>query len=350
MITTIDCITPEGIRAFDSLLSGSRTVTVTTHTHPDGDALGSASALVCHLRETRGKDAVAVLPDSPSPTVRHIIPGCAPFLFHDTEPDACMERISRSDLVILLDGNGFSRTEKLQSAFEACRAEKVLVDHHLNPDREAFGLVFSTPDISSASELLYFILLALPETGGEPARLSSDTATALLTGMTTDTNNFANSVYPSTLEMASGLLAAGVNRDAVLAGLYNNYRENRVRIMGYLQYEDMRITPEGMAYMVATREILDRFGAEEGETEGLVNVPLSIGRVKMSVLLKENDGHFRVSIRSKDGVSAQQCAVDWFHGGGHEKAAGGKLFWPGDIPSPEGVSSYLENVSRQCLK
>ena len=168
--------------------------------------------------------------------------------------------------------------------------------------------------------------------------------------MTTDTNNFANSVYPSTLEMASGLLAAGVNRDAVLAGLYNNYRENRVRIMGYLQYEDMRITPEGMAYMVATREILDRFGAEEGETEGLVNVPLSIGRVKMSVLLKENDGHFRVSIRSKDGVSAQQCAVDWFHGGGHEKAAGGKLFWPGDIPSPEGVSSYLENVSRQCLK
>ena len=349
MITTIDCITPEGIRTLDSLLEGSTAVTVTTHTHPDGDALGSASALVCHLREARGKDAVAVLPDSPSPTVRPIIPDGAPFLFHDTEPEACLNRIAGSDLVILLDGNGFSRTEGLQAAFAASRAQKVLIDHHLNPERSDFGLVFSTPDISSASELLYFVLLQLPEIGGDPARLPADTARALMAGMTTDTNNFANSVYPSTLEMASSLLAAGVDRDAVLASLYNNYRENRVRIMGYLQYENMRITPEGMAFMIATREIMDRFGAEEGETEGLVNVPLSIDRVRMSVLLKENDGHFRVSIRSKRGTSAQQCAVDWFHGGGHENAAGGKLFWPGDIPGPEDAAAYLENVSRQCL-
>ena len=350
MIMTLDCITPDGIRAFDTLLKDSQTVTVTTHSHPDGDALGSASAMVCHLREVLGKDAVAVLPDTPSPTVRHIIPDGAPFLFHDTEPEACLERIGRSDLVILLDGNGFSRTEGLQDAFTASGAQKVLVDHHLNPERDAFGLVFSTPDVSSASEVLYYVLLELPDIGGDPARLPADAARALMTGMTTDTNNFANSVYPSTLEMASGLLAAGVDRDAVLAALYSNYRENRVRIMGYLQYENMRITPEGMAYMVATREIMDRFGAEEGETEGLVNVPLSIGRVKMSVLLKENDGHFRVSIRSKRGTSAQRCAMDWFHGGGHENAAGGKLFWPGDIPAPEDAAAYLENVSRRCLK
>ena len=345
-----DCITPEGIRTFDTLLKDSRTVTVTTHTHPDGDALGSASGMVCYLRGKLGKDAVAVLPDTPSPTVRHIIPDGAPFLFHDTEPEACLERIRRSDLVILLDGNGFSRTESLQDAFTVSKARKVLVDHHLNPVRDAFGLVFSTPDISSASELLYYLLLGLPDTGGDPARLPADTARALMTGMTTDTNNFANSVFPSTLEMASGLLAAGVDRDAILSDLYNNYRENRVRVMGYLQYENMRITPEGLAYMVATREIMDRFGAEEGETEGLVNVPLSIDRVRMSVLLKENDGHFRVSIRSKHGTSAQRCAVEWFHGGGHENAAGGKLFWPDDIPAPEDAAAYLENVSRQCLK
>lgn len=350
MITTIDCIKPEDIRALDSLLAGVHTVTVATHTHPDGDALGSASALVSHLRRIRGKDAVAMLPDSPAATVRPIIPDSVPFLCNDTEPEACRERIVRSDLIFLLDGNGFSRTEGLQAAFEASSAQKVLIDHHLNPEQNAFSLVFSTSDISSASELLYYILLALPETGGDPARLSPDTARALMTGMTTDTNNFANSVFPSTLEMASGLLAAGVDRDAILSDLYNRYRENRVRLMGYLQYEDLRITPEGMAFMVATREILDRFGAEEGETEGLVNIPLSIDRVRMSILLKENDGHFRVSIRSKRGTSAQQCAVDWFHGGGHENAAGGKLFWPGDIPSPEDAAAYLENVSRQCLR
>ena len=349
MITTTDCIRPEDIRALDSLLTDARTVTVATHTHPDGDALGSASALVSHLRRVRGKDAMVLLPDSPSPTVRPIIPDSVPFLCLDTEPEACLERIGRSDLVFLLDGNGFSRTEGLQASLAASSARKVLIDHHLNPERESFDLVFSTPDISSASELLYYVLLALPETGGDPARLSPDTARALMTGMTTDTNNFANSVFPSTLEMASGLLAAGVDRDAILADLYNRYRENRVRLMGYLQYENMRITPEGMAFMVATREIMDRFGADEGETEGLVNIPLSIDRVKMSILLKEGDGHFRVSIRSKRGTSAQQCAIRWFHGGGHENAAGGKLFWPGDILAPEDAAHYLENVSRQCL-
>jgi phosphoesterase RecJ-like protein len=101
--------------------------------------------------------------------------------------------------------------------------------------------------------------------------------------------------------------------------------------------------------MIATREILDRFDAREGETEGLVNVPLAIAEVKMSILLKEDDGHFRVSVRSKKGWSAQQCAIRWFNGGGHENASGGKLFWPKDIASPDEAAAYLENVSRQCL-
>ena len=88
---------------------------------------------------------------------------------------------------------------------------------------------------------------------------------------------------------------------------------------------------------------------EEGETEGLVNIPLSIDRVKMSILLKEEKDHFRVSIRSKKGWSARECAVAHFHGGGHENASGGKLWWPADIDGPEAAAAYLEQVSRSCL-
>ena len=345
-----DCIDRESIRRLDVLLDRCDTVTVTAHTHPDGDALGSASALVSYLRERRAKDAVLVLCDSPAATVRFIVPDSVPLLCHDRKPEACLERIAASSLVVLLDCNGFSRTEALQAAFEASRAPKVLIDHHLNPERERFDEVFSTPDISSASELLYDILLDLPDIDGDPRRLPATSARALLTGMTTDTNNFANSVYPSTFRMASELLAAGVDRDAILQELYNRYRENRVRVMGYLQYEGLHITPEGLAYMIATRDILDRFGVEDGETEGLVNIPLSIDRVKMSILLKQEKDHFRVSIRSKKGSSAQACAVRWFHGGGHENASGGKLFWPGDIALPEEASAYLEHVSQECLR
>jgi len=344
-----DFIDIEGIRRLDVLLDRCMTVTVTAHTHPDGDALGSASALVEYLRACRGKDAVFVLSDTPSATVRPIVPEGVPLLCLDSEPQTCLGRIAGSDLLILLDGNGFSRTEGLQAAFEASPAPKVLIDHHLNPERERFEVVFSTPDISSASELLYYVLLSLPDIGEDPAKLPAASARALLTGMTTDTNNFANSVYPTTFRMASELLAAGVDRDAVLSDLYNRYRENRVRAMGYLQYENLRITPEGLAFMIATRAILDRFGLEDGETEGLVNIPLSIDRVKMSILLKEDQGHFRVSIRSKKGWSAQACAVRFFHGGGHENASGGKLFWPADIASPEGAAAYLESVSQACL-
>jgi phosphoesterase RecJ-like protein len=342
-------IDTEAVRRLDTLLESGKTVTVTAHTHPDGDALGSVSACVGYLRECRGKDAVAVLPDSPAATVRPIVPAGVPLLCFDTEPEACLARIAASDLVILLDGNGFSRTEGLQDAFEASPAPKVLIDHHVGPEADRFRLVFSTPDVSSASELLYYILLALPDIGQDPRKLPADAARALLTGMTTDTNNFANSVYPGTFRMAADLIAAGVDREAVLADLYNRYRENRVRVMGYLQYENMHITPEGLAYIIATRDILDRFGVEDGETEGLVNVPLSIDRVKMSILLKEDEGHFRVSIRSKKGWSARDCARDHFNGGGHENASGGKLWWPRDIAGPRDAAAYLEKVSRECL-
>ena len=342
-------IDQESVRKLDALFQNAASVTVTAHSHPDGDALGSVSALVSYLRECRGKDAVAVLPDSPAATVRPIVPDSVPLLCHDTDPEACLRRIAGSGLVVLLDGNGFSRTEGLQPAFEAAPVPKALIDHHVGPERDRFQVVFSTPDVSSASELLYYILLEMPDIDGDARRLPATAARALLTGMTTDTNNFANSVYPGTFRMASELTAAGVDRDAVLADLYNRYRENRVRVMGYLQYEAMRITPEGLAYIIATRDILDRFGVEEGETEGLVNVPLSIDRVKMSILLKQEKDHFRVSIRSKKGWSARLAATGRFHGGGHENAAGGKLRWPGDIAAPEDAAAFLEQVSRDFL-
>lgn len=339
----------KSIHRLDSLFNACNRITVTAHTHPDGDALGSSAALVCYLRERRGKDAVAVLSDTPADTVRHLIPEGTPYLYADTDLPACLDRIAGSDLVVLVDANGFNRTEGLQDAFESSPAPKVLIDHHLGPERSRFTEVFSVADISSASELLYYILLELPDIGHDARNLPAATGRALLTGMTTDTNNFANSVWPGTFRMASELLAAGVDRDAILADIYNRYRENRVRAMGYLQHERMRITPEGLAFIVATREVLDRFEVKDGETEGLVNIPLSIDRVRMSILLKEGKDHFRVSIRSKRGWSARQCAVRFFHGGGHENASGGKLWWPADIASPAEAEAYLETVSKECL-
>lgn len=360
----MDFIRKENIQALQQCLADANRPVVLTHTHPDGDALGASSALVLYLRSL-GKDAALILPDSPAENLRFILPESIPCYCNDQDAPAAESRIREADLIILADANHFSRTEGLQKAASASPARKVLMDHHLNPDLETFGLAFTTPDISSASEVVYWVLKSISEeahapegasaifsaTEGAwpPQGISTEIGTALMIGMTTDTNNFANSVYPSTFRMASELIAAGVDRDALLQQIYNSYRENRVRLMGYMQSEQLHILPGGSAYMILTRDIQQRFGMLDGESEGLVNVPLTIGQVKLSVLLKEDDGHFRVSVRSKKGTSAQQLALKYFHGGGHENAAGGKLFIGTDIGSSGDAPAYVEQALKCFL-
>ena len=359
----MDCIPQDSLKRLQVLIDGASRVSVLGHTHPDGDALGCTGALALFLRDICGKDAVLVLPDSPADNLRFILPSSCPLLCGDTEPEAAAARIGESDLIFLLDCNGFSRTEGLEPYLAASTARKVLIDHHLNPQRECFDLVFSTPDISSASEFLYWVLKALEENVSPEAKKKADASgetfsskasaisigTCLLAGMTTDTNNFANSVYPSTFRMASELIAAGVDRDALLQQLYNSYRENRVRLFGHMQAHELRILGDA-ACMILTKELQQRFDVREGETEGLVNVPLTIADVRLSIFLKEDDGHFRVSIRSKKGTSAQQLAVQYFHGGGHENAAGGKLFIGEDIPQAADAAAYVENALKSFLR
>ena len=338
---------PADIQRLDTLLAAAKCVSIVVHTHPDGDALGSGAALTAYLRLCRGTDACLVLPD-PAPASLDFLVDPAHTLVA-TDPQPVLARIAASDLLVCLDMHSFGRSESLAAPLQASAARKVLIDHHLNPDRDAFDLVFSETEISSASELLYRLLLGLPGVGSAD-RLPMEVLAPLMAGMTTDTNNFANSVYPSTLQMASELLAAGVDRDAILDRLYHDYRENRFFAMGAFLSERLVILPEGVAYAVLDRAFLDRFDLQEGETEGFVNLPLGIGRVRMSIFLREAEGQFRVSIRTKPGVSANRLATESFHGGGHECAAGGKLFFPQDIAGPEQAEAYVKAAAARFMR
>lgn len=338
----------ENIQAFRSMIRQASRMAVVAHTHPDGDALGSCTALSLWLAG-KGKKVTCVLPDTPADNLQFILSPDVRYLYFDTDASAAEAAIREADLVVQLDCNHFSRTEGLEPFLKASTARKILIDHHLNPDRESFELVFSTPEVSSASELLYWVLKAADGDTLGPLGLGMTIGTALMAGMTTDTNNFANSVFPSTFRMASELIAAGVNRDALLEQLYNSCRENRVRLMGYMQYEGLKILPEGAAYMILTKDIMTRFNLREGESEGLVNVPLTIGTVKLSVLLKEDEGHLRVSVRSKKGTSAQQLAARFFHGGGHENASGGKLHIGTDISRADAAEAYVVDALKTFL-
>lgn len=328
------------IQIFDNWIRDAGRIVISSHMHPDGDAVGSSCALANYLKN-RGKTVSVVLPDPvPDTLVFALDPLTASMV--SSEQKACEELISDADLIVSIDYNRPDRTANLENAIRSSKARKVLIDHHLNPDSEFYSLIFSTPETSSSCEVLYGILKSMPDVSSDIQKIGLKACTLLMLGMTTDTNNFANSTYPSTLQMASDLLSAGVDRQEVLSGLYNNYRENRYRFMGHFLKEKLKLTSYGLAYAVITDADLNGFDIREGETEGFVNLPLGIASVRMSIFLKQDGNEFRVSIRSKRGVSANRCATMYFNGGGHENASGGKLLIPDHVESAEAAKAYTE--------
>jgi len=337
-------INANNIRIFERMISDSCRICITTHMKPDGDAIGSCTALYHYLKMC-GKKSVKIILNDRHPAYLSFTTSDIPredLVVHKEMPAEADMCISDCDLLFCLDFNAFHRADKLEEALGTSKADKVLIDHHLNPDIDSFSLVFSETDISSASELLYHILMETGIIAHDATALPEATVTALMTGMTTDTNNFANSVFPSTFRMASSLLAAGADRDRILSNLYNQYSENRLRLMGHMMKDLLTITEDGVAYIVLDRKTQEEYCISEGDTEGFVNMPLSIAEVRMSLLLKEDEDRIRVSIRSKKGTSANTCARKHFNGGGHENAAGGKLMIPEDLPGIEAAAAYIE--------
>lgn len=333
-------VTADKIARLSAMLDGGPRVCVLSHTNPDGDAAGSSTAVRRYLA-SRGIEATVVLPGELAGNLKFIVdPECT--VYASSEPGKAEALVTGCDLLICTDFNKPSRVDSLEGALRRSPARKVLIDHHQEPDTELFDLWFSETEISSASELVYQVLRALEASHPDGGPLTEPCARALMCGMTTDTNNFANSVYPSTLAMASDLLSLGVDRDAIIEAIYNSGRENRLRITGYILSEKLHIEGD-TAWMILRREEIEHFGIREGELEGLVNIPLTVKEVTASIFLREDEGgYFRVSIRSKKGRSALAIAKTWYGGGGHEQAAGGKLRWPSQISSPEGAEAYVK--------
>lgn len=333
------------------MLISARHPVIVTHMRPDGDAIGSSMGLY-HTLKSYGKRAKVALVNPAPSNLDFLLSDCdhEDILIHETDRKKTEDAICGSDLIVCLDFNAFHRTGTLEHILTESKADKILIDHHLSPDAGSFSLMFSKTDISSASELLYHILKKLPPVGNDATRLPKEAATALMTGMTTDTNNFANSVFPSTFVMASELISAGVDRDMIIGNLYNRFKESRIRLQGHVLKDLMQTTGHGVAYIVLDRQTMQKYNVEEGDTEGFVNIPLTIDNIRLSVFAKEDDGFVRISVRSKKGTSANLCAKTWFHGGGHENAAGGRLHMPDDITDISQAGTYIVNATTQFIE
>lgn len=341
-------ITPLVTEGISEYIRQAENIVIATHVHPDGDALGSSFALRHYLLSI-GKEATVIIPDPMPESLEFMLESDdrEHLAVTKTDRERCSALVGDAELIFALDMNSFKRAEGLTDELYAATCPKILIDHHICPDSEAFDIVVSSEEVSSACEVLYNVLLSMPEINADAGALPEASARLLMTGMTTDTNNFGNSVYPSTLDMASGLLAAGVDREEIIDNLYKRYREERFRLMGYLLSEKMVITSEGVAYMTLDKSEMERFDVREGDTEAFVNIPLGIDKVRMSIFVKEDIGHMRVSVRSKRGTSANALAKTYFHGGGHLLAAGGRILIPEDIADAAQAGAYIEEVTEK---
>ena len=309
----------------DTLIDKAEHIVVTGHKGPDGDAVGACIGWADYLITQRGKDVVIVMPDA-FPNFLQWLPNIEKIVRFDKRREEAEELLQKADLLFCVDYNEPSRVDEMETTLLASKAKKVMLDHHLHPVTTGMELVISHPALSSASEVVFRTIWQL---GGFP-EMTHKGATALYCGMMTDTGGFTfNSNRSEIFFIICQLLTKGIDKDKIYRNVYNNYSAWAIRLRGYLLSEKMTYFDEyHAAYYVLTRKEMVRYHFVKGDVEGLVNEPLRIKGLKLSISLREDDRHDNlvwVSLRSVDDFPCNEMAKMFFNGVGHLNASGGRL-------------------------
>ncbi len=295
---------------------------IVSHAGPDGDAIGSSLGL-WHFLLSQGKTARVIVPNA-FPDFLKWMPGSKDILIYDRCKEFADRLIAEADVICCLDFNAIHRIDAAGSAVLASAARKVLIDHHLEP--EAFcQIIISHPEISSTSELVFRLICRM----GHFSDISKEGAECIYTGMMTDTGGFTyNSNNREIYFIISELLSKGIDKDAIYRKVYNTYSESRLRLMGHV-LSQMKVYPDHHAALISlTKEEQGRFDYIRGDSEGFVNIPLSIKGVIFSCFLREDTEKpmIKISLRSVGTFPCNRVAAEFFNGGGHLNASGGEFY------------------------
>jgi phosphoesterase RecJ-like protein len=294
-------------------------VVITTHHKPDADALGSSLGLFNYFAKI-GIHAHVVTPTDYGDFLKWM-PGENTVINFEEFEEKSKELVSEADLIFCLDFNALKRINALGILVANSSAEKVLIDHHLEPEGfEQYRLW--TTKASSTSELIFWLI----ELMGHVDHIDEDIASCLYAGIMTDTASFKHpSTTPTTHRVAAVLLEKGAKSNKIFESVYDNYSEDRTRFIGYCLSEKLQILKEyNTALIVVSAEELKKFRIITGDSEGLVNYGLSITGMQLSVLIIDRTVARKMSFRSRDKFPANEFARKNFNGGGHFNAAGGE--------------------------
>ena len=292
------------------------------HTKPDGDAIGSSLGLY-HYLVKKGHDVTVISPTDYAAFLSWM-PGNDEVMIFDFGPSKAKTEVRNADVIMALDLNALPRMGEIHKEVELSEAVKVMIDHHPEPDDFAEFKHWST-DACSTAELVLDLIDEL----GETDMIDKDIATCLYAGILSDTQSFKYSTTPSVLHKAARLMEFGADNEEIWEKMLNQWSEDRLRLFGYAIMEKMEYFPEHHAAMISlTADDLKRFNVKTGDTEGLVNYPLSIKGVKLAALIVDRSVIIKMSFRSKGDINVNKMAREHFNGGGHPNASGGASHEP----------------------
>lgn len=312
----------EKIEAFHALLSEPRKVVIVTHFKPDADALGSSLGLAGYLRK-KGH-WVQVITPSDYPDFLAWMPGNdqvhAVVREDARQLQVAQDYLLGADVICCLDFSALSRINSLGETVRMARGRKVLIDHHLEPEHFADIEFWDVTSASTAG-----LVFELIHESGETGLIDDAIATCLYAGLMTDTGGFRhNNTTGREFLIASRLVERGAVPHRIAKEIYDTNSLERLRLTGYVLSQKLTVLPEyRTAYMLLTADELKHFGAQTGDTEGLVNYGLSIRGVRLSVLMYDRREEIKLSFRSLGGFSVNAFARRHFNGGGHHNASGG---------------------------
>lgn len=300
-------------------------VVILSHVSPDGDAIGSSLGLY-HFLTSQDKAVHVIVPNA-FPDFLKWMPGAKDIIQYNRYKDFADKLINEADVLCVLDLNVLSRLDEMKDVVEKSPARKMLVDHHLYPGDFA-RITISHPDISSTSELVFRLICQL----GNFSDITKEGAECIYTGMMTDTGAFTyNSNNRETYFIIGELLSKGIDKDEIYRKVYNNCSEGRLRLKGYVLHEKMQLFPQFRSALITlSREEQQKFHYMKGDTEGLVNIPLTVKDICFSVFLREDTEKdmIKISLRSEGTFPCNKVASEFFNGGGHLNASGGEFYGP----------------------
>lgn len=302
------------------LLEEPKNIIITFHQKPDADAMGSGLGLYNFLIQFGHK--VTVISPTNWAAFLSWMPGAKNVIDFEMQHDKAMNALKDVDWLFCLDFNVLSRTKKMEIPLQDLKCTKILIDHHQQPQVEVFDYGISDTSKSSTAEMVYDFIVK----SGHTEKINIAVAECLYAGVMTDTGSFRfNSTSAEVHKMVAQLKEKGLNHSQIHENLFDNFLENRFRFFGNILLNRMEIFYEYNTALIAIpQQDLIKYHVKTGDTEGLVNFPLSIKGIKLAAVIIDRGDERKSSFRSKGGFDVNTFARKYFNGGGHFNAAGGK--------------------------